>query len=161
MELGGVDPPDLDRRRESHAVLAPRDAHSLRARSHGSRVRSVRSRGRSHTLLSQATLGQSRAHGPRYNRIIRVNEIEMRARRDAVEEPELPGVLQADRRRHSDPPERHLDRAEVPAPVVDNGDHKLAFVEGKIPVIRRFRRVASATARPTALNTASVMWCRL
>ena len=73
---------------------------------------------------------------------------------------DAPRIL-GDRRRNSDPPERLLDRAEVPAPVVDNGDHKLPFVEGKIPVIRGFRRVASATARPTALNTASVMWCRL
>src|SRR5215831_20382829 len=50
---------------------------------------------RRHTRLSQATLGRSRAHGPRYNRIIRVDEVEVRARRDTVEEAQIAGVRHA------------------------------------------------------------------
>src|SRR5262250_1176226 len=47
---------------------------------------------RRHTRLSQAALGRSRAHGPRYNRIIRVDEVEVRARRDTVEETQIAGM---------------------------------------------------------------------
>ena len=52
----------------------------------------------------------------------------------------------------------------LPSPVVDDRDHgtgsyRLPFVDGT-PVTRGLSRVASASARPTALNTASAMWCR-
>src|SRR5436309_13660461 len=40
-------------------------------------------------------------------------------------------------------------------------DHSVPFVEGRTPAIRGLSRVASASARPTALNTASVTWWRL
>src|SRR5439155_4964502 len=39
--------------------------------------------------------------------------------------------------------------------------HRAPFVDGTIPAMRGFTRVASASARPTALNTASVTWWRL
>ena len=38
---------------------------------------------------------------------------------------DAPRIL-GDRRGHADPPERLLDRPEVPAPVIDDGDHRLA-----------------------------------
>src|SRR5438093_8657286 len=100
MKLGRVGPPDLDGSCEPDTVFAPRDPQRSRetprpgVRRHtpmwtfGSGIRR-------HTLLHQATLGQSRAHGPRYDRVIGVDEVEVRARRDAVEQPELAGVLHA------------------------------------------------------------------
>src|SRR5262245_13581245 len=220
--------------------------------------RNCRSRVRRPGLLGQATLGLTRTRGtrsnnPRYNRIIRVDEIEVGAGRNAHEEllpairlhsvpahvrhfeaggepPDGPGnhveplavtellargeqqlVAQADAqerplpverpaqggqqsegvevfhgivkrpvpgqddgvglvdqtgilshsRRHSEPTEGFLHRAQVAPAVVDDGDHKLPFVEGIWSAIRGLIRVASASARPTALNTASVMWWRL
>src|SRR5262245_40457856 len=89
MKLRGMDPAHFDRCGESHAVVAPGTTQS------GRRAWSVRSGVRSHTLLFQTTLGQSRPHGPRYNRIIRVHEVEVRARRDAVEKLQVAGVLDA------------------------------------------------------------------
>src|SRR5215510_12716416 len=44
-----------------------------------------------------------------------------------------------DRRGHADPPERLLDRAEIPAPVIDQGNHRLAS--------------PSAAARTAAITT--------
>src|SRR5262245_40067609 len=221
-----MNPADLDRGGKLHPIVAPR-----RAQSGQRRIQSARSGVRSHTLLSQATFGQSRAHGPRYNWIIRVHEVEVRARRDAVEESQVPRVLHAvpahvrdlpagrkpahgarhdvepaalaeflarreqeliaetdpkkrpaaveraperagepeaieirhrvveravagqhygvrlvdaarilgDRRGHADPPERLLDRAEIPAPVIDQGNHRLAS--------------PSAAARTAAITT--------
>src|SRR5438093_9013584 len=90
MELGRVDPAALDRRRESYAVVTPRHANLVRLPR-----ATLRSDARSHVRLCQATLGQRRAHGPRYNRIVRVDEVEASARGDAVEEPEVPSVLPA------------------------------------------------------------------
>src|SRR5436309_3941136 len=315
MELGRVDPPLFDRGRELDPVLAPRRAKGRAPRS------PVR--------LPQATLGLSRARGRRYDRVIGVDEVEMGARRDALEEAQLPRVLDAvpthmrnlparreppyhprdhveaaslaellarrkqelvaeadaekrpapvqrppegreeaevlevrhgvversvawehdgvrlvhgawilgHDRRDADAAERLFDRPEVAPAVIDNGDHRLAspaaaartatitdsprlrlrlalprsqtrlacgcgshchdhrlaspaaaartatitdsprlrlrlalprsrahrapFVDGTIPAMRGFTRVASASARPTALNTASVTWWRL
>src|SRR2546425_9412326 len=190
---------------------------------------------------------------PRYDRIVRVDEVEASARGDAVEQPEVPGVLHAvpshvgnlrpgrqtahgtgddvepsslaelltggkqeliaeadpqerpaaierpaeggqqaqavevrhrvvkravprqhhrlrvvdsarilgDHCRAADATKRLLDGPEVSAPVVDDGNHSAPFVEGSTPAILGLTRVASASARPTALNTASVMWWRL
>src|SRR5438093_129763 len=81
MELGRVDPPLFDRGRELDPVLAPRRAKGRAPRS------PVR--------LPQATLGLSRARGRRYDRVIGVDEVEMGARRDALEEAQLPRVLDA------------------------------------------------------------------
>src|SRR5262249_30899898 len=50
-----------------------------------------------------------------------------------------------------------LDRAEIAPAVIDDGDHNVPLVEGRIPAMRGLSRVASASARPTALKTASVM----
>src|SRR2546428_13522231 len=90
MELGRVDPAALDRRRESYAVVTPRHAHLVRLPRP-----TLRSDARSHVRLCQATLGQSRAHGPRYDRIVRVDEVEASARGDAFEQPEAPVGLHA------------------------------------------------------------------
>ncbi len=63
---------------------------------------------------------------------------------------------------HAEAPQRFLDAAQVPPSVIDNRDHvtyKLPFVE-RTPAMRGLSRVASASARPTALNAASAMWCR-
>src|SRR5437773_2095197 len=198
MELGRVDPPLFDRGRELDPVLAPRRAKGRAPRT------PVR--------LPQATLGLSRARGRRYDRVIGVDEVEMGARRDALEEAQLPRVLDAvpthmrnlpARREPPYHPRDHVeaarlsDRPEVAPAVIDNGDHRLAspaaaaaartatitdsprlrlrlrlalprsqthrapFVDGTIPAMRGFTRVASASARPTALNTASVTWWRL
>src|SRR5262249_17610389 len=60
-------------------------------------------------------------------------------------------------RRHADAPEGLLHAAEIAAPVVDDGDHRLystPFVEGSTPAMRGLRRLASARARPTALKHA-------
>src|SRR5205809_241929 len=81
MELGRVDPPLFDRGRELDPVLAPRRAKGRAPRT------PVR--------LPQATLGLSRARGRRYDRVIGVDEVEMGARRDALEEAQLPRVLDA------------------------------------------------------------------
>src|SRR5438034_7912863 len=81
MELGRVDPPLFDRGRELDPVLAPRRAKGRAPRS------PVR--------LPQATLGLSRARGRRYDRVIGVDEVEMGARRDALEEAQLPRGMDA------------------------------------------------------------------
>ena len=73
-----------------------------------------------------------------------------------------PGVL-GHERLQAKALERLLDAAEVAASVVDDRDHEPSdpFVDGTTPAMRGSSRVAWATARATALNTASAMWCRL
>src|SRR5262245_59969738 len=99
MKLGRVNPTQLDRRREPHAILTPGDpdrrrtSHRWGFRSQRLDVRSGRTGIRSHTRLFRATLSQSRPHGPRYNRIKRMHEIEAGARRDAVEQREIARML--------------------------------------------------------------------
>src|SRR5256885_7820803 len=62
---------------------------------------------------------------------------------------------------HADPFEGLLDRAEIASAVIADVDHSVPMVEGRIPAMRGLSRVASASARPTALKTASVTWCKL
>src|SRR5438552_15189356 len=90
MELGRVDPASLDRRRESYTVVTPRHAELVRLA-----LPTLRSTARTHVRLCQATLGQGRAPAPGYNRTVRMGEVEAGARGDAVEQPEVPGVLHA------------------------------------------------------------------
>src|SRR5262245_18049527 len=64
-------------------------------------------------------------------------------------------------RAHTETAQGLLDAAEVTPAVVDDRDqrrrpYRLPFVDGT-PLTRGFPRVASARARPTALNTASAM----
>ena len=70
------------------------------------------------------------------------------------------GVL-GDDRLQAQALERVVDAAEVAPPVIDDRDHSDPFVEGTTPAMRGSSRVAWATARATALKTASAMWCRL
>src|SRR5262245_45111480 len=86
MKLRGEDPPPLQRRGKPHPVLAPADAEGLGAEA--GLNRDGRSGVRSPGPLRQATLGLTRARGPRYNRIVRVDEVEVSARGDAVEQAE-------------------------------------------------------------------------
>src|SRR5436309_10554139 len=79
MELRGVDRAQLDRGGEAHAVLAPRLPEI-------GRVGATR-------ISGQATRGANRARGPRYNRIIRVHEVEARALRHPLEQAQPPAVL--------------------------------------------------------------------
>ncbi len=61
---------------------------------------------------------------------------------------------------HAEASQRLFDAAQVASSVVDDGDHvsyRLPFVE-RTPAMRGLSLVASASARPTALNTASAMW---
>ena len=70
---------------------------------------------------------------------------------------EFENRIDALKSRDIDAVERLVDAAEIPPAVVDDGDHREPFVDGKIPAMRGFRRVASASARPTDLKTASLM----
>src|SRR5207245_10105743 len=75
-ELGRVDQPPLARRGELDPVLAPRDVDGP----------GRHPRDRSPAILRQATHGGTLARGPRYNRVIGVDEVEVGARRNALEE---------------------------------------------------------------------------
>src|SRR5262249_18439090 len=61
---------------------------------------------------------------------------------DSVRLVDAPGILR-DRRRHADPPKRLLDGAEVPAPVIDHGNHGLASPAAAA-------RSAAITTRPSS-----------
>src|SRR5437867_187767 len=66
---------------------------------------------------------------------------------------------------HAETIEGLLHAAQIAPAVVDDGDHtndpgySVPFVDGT-SATRGLNRVASARARPTALNTASAIWCR-
>src|SRR5262249_44088956 len=63
------------------------------------------------------------------------------------------------------PGHRPLRRAQVPRPVVENDDvglaHKTPFVDGTAPPARGSNAAADRSARATALNCASTIWCGL
>src|SRR5438874_9169526 len=114
MELGRIDRARLDRRGELDPVLAPGDANGA-----GRHLRD-----RSPATLRQATFGGSRARRPRYNGIIRVDEVEVGARRDALEEAQLTRMTDAvpahvrDLPARREPPHRPRDHAET-APLAE------------------------------------------
>src|SRR6516162_6193418 len=186
MELGRVDPPDLDRRGKSHAVLAPghlqRHRSALRHRikrmdevevragrnaveeseiaavlhaipshvrdllatwqpAHGSRndveaaALAEFLAGREQKLIAETdaqkrpTAVERSAHGGQEAELIeirhRIVECAVTRQDHCLRLVDAPRVLR-DHRGDPDAPERLLDRAEIPPPIIDYGDHRLA-----------------------------------